>query len=275
MSVAGFINFMRGIVVSVIIGDRKVKHFIGIGHSHLDAVTRAWREVEAKRPESIRYTAMCMLVPPYNPAFTDEGGVRKSNRAWVADLRDILNRADDVSIFLFLGGSEAFRWGLTPGPRPFDFVDPHEDDGLPLNGQIVPYELIMKFSRQMFRFIDEFVRSLRFSTNMPLVQINAPPPVRDLTAMIAADPEWSQRVGDFGISPLSFRTKMWRAASRALADVCTENGIAFMGCPPEASDPRGGLRDDMVGDFVHANVVWGRLIVQSLMDQNLYPGGSV
>jgi len=241
----------------------------------LHAVTRAWREEEAKRPESIRYTAMCLLDPPYNPAFTDEGGARRPNRAWVADLRDILNSADDVSLFLFLGGSEAFRWGLTPGPCPFDFVDPHQDDGLPLNGQIIPYELIMKFSRQMFRFVDEFAKFLRFLTNLKLVQINAPPPVRDLPAMIAAEPEWSQRVGDFGVSPLSFRTKMWRAASRALEDVCTENGIAFMGCPPAASDPRGGLRDDMVGDFVHANVVWGRMIVQRLMDQNLHLGERV
>jgi hypothetical protein len=275
VSVAGSLTFMQEIVVSGINGDRKVKHFVGIGHSHLHAVTWAWREEEAKHPESIRYTAMCILDAPFNPAFTDEGGIKKPNPAWETALRDILNSGDDVSIFLFLGGSEAFRWSLTPGPCPFDFVDPHQDDGVPLNGQIVPYELVMTFARHMFQFIDDFVKFLRTLTSMPLVQINAPPPARDLPAMVAVLPEWSQRVGEFGVSPLSFRTKMWRAASRALEDVCAETGIAFMGCPPEALDPRGGLRDDMVGDVVHGNVVWGRMFVQSLMHQNVNLGETV
>jgi len=260
---------MRGIVVS------ETKHFVGIGHSHLHSVTRAWREAAAKRPQSIRYTPMCLLDPPYDPPFTDEAGIKKPNPAWEADLRGILNGGDDVSVFLFLGGSEAFRWGLTPGPCPFDFVDPRQDDGLPLNGQIIPYDLVIKFCAEMFRFVDDFVTYLRTLTSMELVQVNAPPPVRDLSAMIAADPVWSRRVGEFGISPLAFRTKMWRAASRGLEDVCKRNGIAFMACPPEALDPQGALPDGMIGDFVHANVVWGRLIVQNLLARNAHLGENV
>jgi hypothetical protein len=244
-----------------------VKHFIGIGDSHLHAVTLALRDREAKRPDLIRYTPMCLLDAPFRPSFTDLNGVKVPNPAWVSALRDILDSGDDVSIFLYVGGSEPFRWSLTPGPAPFDFVDPTHDDGMPPVGQIVPYDLLIAYIREMTHYMHTVIGFLRTMTDLPLIQIVAPPPVRDLATMMAAEPALARQVSEFGVSPLNFRIKLWRAFGRALADACAKDDVPCLPCPPEALSALGCLRDDMIGDVVHGNAVWGHAVCRVLLER--------
>jgi hypothetical protein len=244
-----------------------LKHFIGIGHSHLHALTAAWREVEAKYPTLIRYTPMCFIDGPYSPPFIIENGVSQPNPVWIAHLREHLTAGTDVSVFLFAGGSEHFRWSLTPGPQPFDFVDPVEDDGKAPIGQVVPYELFMSYARDNARYMDDVVNAVRSVASVPLVQFVAPPPVRDLPARVALRPDMLEQLGEFSVSPVHFRVKIWRATARALADACQKLGVACLYPPEEAMDHYGCLREELVSDVVHGNIDWGRLQVRRLLDR--------
>lgn len=242
-----------------------MRHVIGIGHSHLHAVTDAWRELEARHPDRLRYTPICLIEPRFAPDFIQEKDASVPNPAWFELVRDSLARDEAVWIFLFLCGSEHFRWSVTPGPRPFDIVEPRDDDGAALVGELIPYDLAMSFARDVSGFVAPFARSLRRLTAQRLVQVIAPPPPRDMPGLLAAIPDTFPGVAEFGVSPLPFRAKIWRLASRALTDVCAETGIAAVPCPPEALEADGALREDMVSDIVHGNVVWGRLIVRELL----------
>jgi hypothetical protein len=240
-------------------------HFVGIGDSHLHAVSAAMLDLAAAHPNAVRYTPICLLDEPYRPSFTDEGGKKVPNPAMVSTLRTILDGGDEVSLFLYLGGSEYYRWSLTGGPSPFDFVDPEQDDGLPMVGEIIPYALYMAFAREKFQFLKVVADFLRTMTHLPLVQIGPPPPVRDMDSMLPRWPDVLKHVGDFGVSPRSFRVKMWNATNRAMAAECAAMDLAYLPCPPDALMPQGCLRDELVGDLMHGNKVWGQLIARRLL----------
>lgn len=244
-----------------------MKHFIGIGDSHLVALSDAWHELAAERADSVRYTPMCLLEHPYHPSFSDKDGAKIPNPAWVAALQEHLIPGADVHIFLFIGGSEHYRWSLTPGPEPFDVFIPGEDNATKAVGQVIPFDLFMTFAQEKLRGLQLVVEFLRNFTALPLIQILPPPPIRDLAPMVAELPELARQIGEYGVSPLPFRTKIWRATGMALQRTCADLGIESLGAPPGGISDQGCLPDEMVGDVVHANIVWGRLQVQQLLNR--------
>lgn len=244
-----------------------MKHVIGIGHSHLHAMSRAFRETEASRGGALRYTPICLLDAPYDTPLRDTAGEAIANHPIETTIRQALAGGDDVSIFMTVMGSEAFRWSLTPGPDPFDFVDPFEDDGEPLVGEIVPYGLMEKLGHEYLHFIGTMATYIRGFAALPLVQISPPPPIGDLPALIAAMPHWTSKIDPYGVSPLRFRCKVWRCVCRTIGTICAGSDVAWMPCPPEALAPDGGLRADMQGDEIHGNVAWGRLFRDKLLTE--------
>jgi hypothetical protein len=238
-------------------------HYVGIGHSHLASIASAYEEFEVMEPGQMLLTSVNFLLPPYFPEVEVREGVTVLNPVWVTTMRQELDDPD-VIMFLCVSGSEWWRWSLTPGPQPFDFVDPLVEDGLSPIGQLVPYDLFLRKAKLTFdsiRFVTETVRKY---TSAPMLQFAPPPPARNIAAAVAAAPNLRHLIEDHGVSPAHFRLKVWRACARAMGEVCAENGVDFLMPPPDALDQDGFLGPDMVHDHIHGNASWGRLQLKRL-----------
>jgi hypothetical protein len=241
-----------------------VRHFMGIGHSHIHGFTFAGRKHASVEANKACYTPVCFLDKPFQWPVTTQGTEQVPNPAWVEALQQHLDSPGAV-VFMCVQGSEWWQWSLTPGPRPFDFIDPFVDDNAPLIGELIPYDIFMAKARATFSFIGFAAGVVRSVRSVPLAQFAPPPPVRDLAPLVATRPELTKVVQDHGIAPASFRLKVWRACSRAMADVCAEHGVDFMPAPPEGIDPDGYLAPEFISDAVHGNHDWGLLQFQRVL----------
>lgn len=243
-----------------------MRKIIGIGHSHLHAVTAALREFETRHPGNITYRAMCLVDKPYHPPFTVEDGEEVANPIWIEDMRNHISGSDDY-VFFCLGGSEYWRFSLIPGPKPFDFIDPIEDDGLPLVGQLLPYDLFMRQLASTFSFFASYVRAVRRIAPVRLVQFLPPPPVFDLLG--AVEPKHLEQfhsvTKEYPISPPAFRLKVWRACALAMSEACINLGVECPPTPVESLTAAGFLRDQLISDTIHGNIAWGRLLSRQIL----------
>ena len=75
------------------------------------------------------------------------------------------------------------------------------------------------------------------------------------------------QTADYGVDPAPFRLRVWRAAARALQEVCDELRVDCLMPPPDTTDADGYLREDMIGDGFHGNLLWGQHIVAHLVNR--------
>lgn len=69
------------------------------------------------------------------------------------------------------------------------------------------------------------------------------------------------------LNPPILRLKMWEVEMQALAGVCNEWGIGYIGVPPKARTTEGFLRPEYYApDATHANVAYGHLVLEQLVD---------
>jgi hypothetical protein len=233
-------------------------HYVGFGHSHTASLAWACEALEVDDPGHILHATVNFLLPPYYPEYSDQDGVRTLNPAWVQTMQEELSDPDAI-IFFCVCGSEWWSWSLTPGPRPFDFVDPIADDGAPLIGEAIAYELFLRKAVATFQAIRFVTDTVRHYTQAPIVQLAPPPPGRDIEADVLADPSFGPLVREYGLSPPPFRLKVWRACARAMEIVCHAAGIGFLMPPTEGLDAEGYLLPAFRHDPIHGNAAWGRL----------------
>lgn len=246
-------------------------NLVGIGHSHLHSLTAACREFAAAHPDQISYFPICLLDPPYAPAFTGDSN-SDPNPAWMRDMRTEF--ATGASGVLYIGGSDHFKWGLTPGPHPFDFVDPEHPSDAPLLGGLVPYDLILAESRGRLGYVKRIIEVVQGATGQKLVELPPPPPPFDLESLIRPHhQDLLAIIKDHGVSPAPFRLKIWRVMARALSEVCADAGVECLPVPPGATTPEGYLRPELAGDPVHGNIAWGRLCLSMLLARAGLQGG--
>ncbi len=238
-------------------------HYVGFGHSHLACITWAFEELVLLEPGRSLYSSVNFLLPPYFPEVVTGDGIAVLNEAWVTAMRrELLDPG--VIVFLCVSGSEWWRWSLTPGPLPFDFIDPVADDGLAPICQLVPYDLFMHQARSAFQSIRFVADVVRRYTSSPLLQFAPAPPARDVATILACDTERRHFVGEHGVSPARFRLKVWRACARAMAEICAELEVGFLMPPPRSLDEDGFLRPHLIGDAIHGNTAFGRLQIEQL-----------
>jgi hypothetical protein len=84
------------------------------------------------------------------------------------------------------------------------------------------------------------VRSLRASCKLPILHIEAPPPVEDVDLMLKGVlPHMKQQIEQLGVSTVSHRYKMWWIWTHATKGFCVEFGAHFIEGPPETTDTNG------------------------------------
>lgn len=234
------------------------------------------------KPDTFSYTPICFVDKTYSPPFVTQDGTLLPSAAWVDALRSEVVH-DDVLILLSLPGAEWWRWSLTLGPRPYDFVDPDNDDGLPLIGEVVPFDLFKAKASFTFRYIEVVIDAIRDLTSAPITLCPPPPPLRDLSQMFAEltiDDDGKQKISQgrrefferlrptveqYGIATPAFRMKVWRATAQLVQDLCRARGVSFLAPDQSAVDPDGFLKPELAADFVHANAEWGRMHLDRLI----------
>lgn len=265
---------------------------IGIGQSHVIAFNQAADHLSGHDADRLEYIPICFAHAEYHPPFVMRDGASVPNDAWVATLRRFAGDTD-THVVLVLPGAEWWHWSLTPGPEPFDFVDPLADDPTPLQGVVVPYDLVTRKARTSFRYISQVVDVVRGIADFPIHLSPPPPPMRRIDLMYdrhanpGPDPDPSIRplqpllrklaptLERYGFRSDSFRMKTWRVCMRVVQDMCEEMQVRFLSPPPGGVDADGFLLPAMISDFVHANGKWGALQLEHLLTVVHAPQGAL
>ncbi len=241
-----------------------MRSYLGIGDSHLKSVTAAWQEYQAARPGEVKYTTISPRDKHLQPWFLKGNGADTPNPRWVSAIREAIVDSN-ATIMLCLASNRNWAWSLTPGPQPFDFVDPEDAGDEEPVGQLIPYDLFMRRARSEYRSIKMVTDVLRGMTDARIVHFIPPPPIRALQGMFDKRPDMQHLIAEHGLSPAPFRLKVWRACVRALRDVCAELEIEAVMPPEQALDADGYLAEEYVNDVIHGNIAWGRLHVEALL----------
>lgn len=266
---------------------------IGIGHSHLICFDDAADDLLKASPNRFDYVPICFVRREYHPPFELRDGTHVANPVWV-DAVAQQSRAPDVSVLLAVPGAEWWYWSLTPGPDPFDFVDPADDDKDPLSGQVVSYDLVLAKARAAFHYVRRIADAVRGVCDAPLFLSPPPPPMRDVASLFRQHMQGVPGAGQsrhgglrhvlnqlaptieqYGFRADSFRMKSWRVAMRAVREICDDANITYLAPPDGGVDAGGFLRPDMIADLVHANRAWGRLQLERLLSSSRQPQGAL
>lgn len=269
-----------------------MRRIIGIGHSHLVCFDDAAEDLTKADPDVMQYTSICFVRREFHPPFVMQDKVHVPNKVWLDAVRQYADE-QGAEVLLAVPGAEWWYWSLTPGPSPFDFVDPLHDDGQPLVGQVVSYDLIMKKARLTMRYVRGIAEAVRGLGTFPISLSPPPPPTRDVETMFtqvargAGAPGGRHQglvkvaqglvptIDQYGFSPASFRLKVWRATMRAVEEICADVGIAYLAPPTAAVDADGFLKPEMVADLVHANRHWAHLQLNRMLANSRQPQGAM
>jgi hypothetical protein len=243
-------------------------HLIGVGHSHLHSVVNAWKEFASSPTSGICLSAFQMLDARYQPFREVVDGQLIVNANLVADVRQVAD-SPDAKFFLYAGGSEHVRWGLINDPRPFDFVTPSTImDDEALHGEVFPYEMLVALGRQAGEQLTAPLAFVRSLTDQPIYQLCLPPPVSgaDL-GRVKLGAMFEEGSRKYGIAPDPFRVRVWQICVEGLRRACHEKGVLFLEAPQEMIGADGCLVPGAVGhDAVHANALYGRLLLDQLIN---------
>jgi hypothetical protein len=220
-----------------------------IGHSHVNCVAMA----AALEDFPLRVINFWVTPEPFVE--------RDGRRRFAPKLTEALG-GDVVS---FIGGSAHIMVGLPQHPRPFDFILPSAPD-LPLDAaaEIIPVDgvraAMMSFAQEYLDLIGQ----LKTAPGQRVWHAAPPPPYADGAAMAPLIPWGMFEAGPHQVSPKFLRYKMWRLHCEILEGFCQDAGVGFIPHPTEAVDEEGFLLADCYEDPGHANLAYGRLVLEQV-----------
>ena len=77
-------------------------------------------------------------------------------------------------------------------------------------------------------------------------------------------PHLRQQADAHGVTPPSFRYKVWRVIMELKQESCEAVGARFLWPPAQAVDADGMIRDEYAGEGIHGNVNYGALVAAQL-----------
>ncbi len=171
----------------------------------------------------------------------------------------------DGVVFSAVGGAGHNMIGLVRHPIPFDFVL-SEQPALPTDHEasVIPEAAIMAAMMQQLQEYLDIITLVRAAASGPVYHFEPPPPLED-SDRVLADVPWSffQNL-TAEVSPAILRYKLWRLATRLVADHCAAIGVVFIEAPAGAVDERGYLKQEFYADAMHVNEAYGALVVEQM-----------
>ncbi len=234
------------------------RQFVGVGHSHLVALT----EAEAARlalpgaaPSQITFVQM--LAPEYTPTVLEDGALNPALQQAIAG---------PVTLFGCISGNEYHYLGLVDHPRPFDFVLPDRPD-LPIrqDAEIIPAGLMRETMRSQVVGGVGVLRALAAASDRRAWIVQSPPPVPDDDYIRAHPIQFAEQVAQHGVAPASVRMKLWLLQSEVYRAACEELGLRYLDVPKAACDAAGFLlQPGWRQDPAHANSWYGQHVLQQI-----------
>jgi hypothetical protein len=169
-------------------------------------------------------------------------------------------------IYSFIGSVKHVQLGLRqlddPSSPAFDFVLPEAPGlGLDPNAEVIPANAVREVVRREFKTRLKTLRRLTGVAPGRVVQFAPPPPVSDrwLEPLLEKN-----SVKATTLPNRLLRWKLWRLTVDIFRQHTTEFGARFIDCPPEALDPDGFMRDELVRNATHGNTAFGALVLDQI-----------
>jgi hypothetical protein len=226
---------------------------IFVGHSHIGAISKGAAASGKK-----------IIAVPLREQLK-----KLSRNALLAELGDKVAKAVQENaaevVFCLIGGGMHAVLGLVQHPDRFDFVLPDRAD-LPFDAHstLVPFDVMENLMARKLRKHTHLLNQLAQSIPARLVQLEAPPPIKDGTYLLEGGFGYEVAIKTYGISQPWLRYKLWVLQSRLYRRYCERLGITYLPNPREVLDDEGFLARPFWGDFVHANEQYGALLLDKL-----------
>lgn len=184
------------------------------------------------------------------------------NRGPSAKLRE---RYAPRHLFSMIGGNTFHRLALLDHPWPIQVLQSANDRDLDPDRFLISNAMMRDLLRRFAALHFAMMLRLQQIFEMPLVHVAPPPPLRldDLRGLLP--PTYAGR-DDYGVVPPVMRMKIYRIHCALLREHCAENAITLIEPPAAACDEDGFLLAELRDDAVHANGLYGAMVVQQLMN---------
>lgn len=187
-------------------------------------------------------------------------------------IRDLLAKIDELRpdcLITAVLGSQHWILGMAHHPRPFDFVVP----ALPRHPaapdlELVPLDLLVRRWRHDLDWEFGLIRAVQANCRLPILHIEAPPPVADADLMMRHMQQFQPAVEAMrahGMPSAGFRFKVWWVWTWLARQICAELGVRFVAGPAGTRDAAGFLSERYFGDGVHGSVAYGELMVREVV----------
>jgi hypothetical protein len=222
-----------------------------VGHSHLHCVQAA--SAEAGVPLEV--------VNFWEDASALENGMQ--DPILKASLRSRISDHAGI-VFSYIGGGAHTVIGLLSHPRRYDFVLPELPE-LPLDPRA---EILSHAAMRASLLVhaEPYFKLMRHVKSLAarMVHMEPPPPGAN-GENIAPHVPWPLFPGMLQeVAPAHLRYKVWRLHSAMVAEFCDVEGIFFLPHPEAAVDSGGFLLDDYFHDGIHANKMYGELLLKQM-----------
>lgn len=248
-------------------GEAQLPRVLVFGHSHMGALLDAYRAEAAvgdSRFELIHY----QFLREDRPHITLVDGNWRYHPECEEELRQLIIRTNPALIISMLQGEQAASAGMIAPDRPFEFYFPDEtENGSGPIAEIIPFDAILAACMDQHRLISPLLTSLKPAMSVPAIALCPPPPIGDAQFILASRPKHgniSEYLATRGLPPTKWRYRMWKLHALALRAIYEEQGIVFIEPPSESYDESGCLLQSYWSDVFHANVAYGRLLLEQI-----------
>lgn len=232
------------------------------GNSHTGPYVRGHQLARANGHIACDVHGMAFNGDRYEPYIlhTDRGVA--FNPTVAEDILATIDRLKPDCLITACLGSDHWGYGMVPDARPFDFVVPALPQYPMSPGtELIPYDLMLRRFHIDMDWQFGIVRTLRTSCKLPLLHIEAPPPVEDAEMMLKGVlPHMKQQIEQLGVPTVSHRYKMWWIWTLATKGFCVEFDAHFIEGPAETRDTNGFLNPRYFGDGLHGSDEYGAVM---------------
>lgn len=246
-----------------------VSKLLGIGHSHLSAVIRAYRAEFAGEGWNFAFAPLRLQTAQIGPNIIEENGHRTLTDDVVRRVKHVTRRIEPDAICGFFMGNEVNALAMVNHERPFDFHWPEMEMPAMDGVEVIPFGLMKQQMRHLYqRNAGLFCAAVRKEYDGRILIVPPPPPNPSEQHIRSHPGKFGQLIRRHGLAPASVRLKMWMLYCEVLREEAAQSGAEVFNIPTNAFDQNGFFAETFWNnDPTHGNVTYGRLVLTSLLEK--------
>ena len=235
---------------------------LAFGNSHIGPYVRGHRLALAKGHIECDVHGLALDGERYQPHIHETDSGKQFNPAMIEDIRNAIDELTPDCLITAVVGSEHWKYGTSNMARPFDFLTPALPQYPMSPGtELIPYDLLVRRFHIDLDWQFNLVRAVRKFCDLPILHIEAPPPVESVDLMLkGVYGPYRESMEKLGCPAVSFRYKMWWIWTDEGKKLCTSLGLCYIEGPPDTRDANGFLDPRYFSDGLHGSDEYGALI---------------